>query len=91
MFADFRSAINATSATFKRPFFPRRGTKNAVYRSCNNIGAVSCTRFLQDQTIIPHQRLGFFKHSFKDTQRTVFIPETSADIDKLLADPLIAE
>ena len=38
-------------------------------RPCNNIGAVSCTRFFQDQTIIPHQRLGFFKHSCKNTQR----------------------
>ena len=55
MFADFRSAINATSVTFKRPSFPRRDTKNAVCRPSNNIGTVSCTRFFQDQTIIPHQ------------------------------------
>ena len=68
MLADFRAAINATSVTFKRPSSPRRGTKNAVCRPCNNIKSVSFTRFFQDQTIIPHQRLGFFKDSFKSTQ-----------------------
>ena len=69
MFADFRSTISATFITFKRPSFARRDTKNVVFRPSNNIGAVSCTRFFQNRTIIPHQRLGFFKHSFNNTQR----------------------
>ena len=62
MFADFYCAINTTSVTFKRPSFRRRDTKNTVNRPSNNIGAVSCTRCFQDQTIIHHQLHDFFKH-----------------------------
>ena len=62
MFADFCCAINTTSVTFKRPSFRRRDTKNTVNRPSNNIGAVSCTRCFQDQTIIHHQLHDFFKH-----------------------------
>ena len=88
MFADFCSTINATSVTFKRPSFPSRETKNAVCRPCSNTVAVTFTRFFQDQTIIPHQRLGFFKHSFKNTQRNSIYTRI---FDKLLVDPLIVE
>ena len=88
MFTDFRSAINATSVPFKRPSLPRRDIKNVVCRPSNNIGAVSYTRFFQEQTTIPHQRLDFFKHSFTNSQQNS-ISESLADTDKLLFDPLI--
>ena len=82
MFADFCGAINTTSVTFKRPSFPRRDTKNTVNRPSNNIGAVSCTRFFQDQTIIHHQWHDFFKHCW--IFFWIFAFSTHTDIAKFL-------
>ena len=57
----------------------------------SGLGAISCTRFFQHQTIIPTKDLLLSYILSRTLSKTVIILESLGDIDKLLFDPLTAE